>query len=439
MENNLLLFYAEIISPRLKYIATTILEEHLGIQIQFTTHLEAFQQSNLPKIKYDSVPDSTCVSIGKSALLFEKNITPQKIDYHLFKNIPIIFHQPLGYSLPFDVFAASFFLMSRYEEYLPHTPDFHGRFSHESSWAFQNKCLNLPLVDHYALFLKKVLSEKYATLKFQCASFQFLPTYDIDFAFRFLHKSAWQNFKSLMSFLLKNKKAALGTMTHVLRGKEKDPFDTYATIFKLHEQYQIKGIFFFLLANYGTYDKNIAHQSTALQQLIQEIYSKENVGIHPSYNAHKNERIVADEIKRLSTIISSKVVNSRQHFLKFKLPETYEILIKNEIEHDYSMGYAAFPGFRASTSKSFYFYHLMSETKTTLRIHPLCFMDATFDFYLKKNNLDSLEVMFRLIREIKKVGGTCISLFHNNSFQDFETSKNWTSDYEKIIQFCLHD
>ncbi len=42
---------------------------------------------------------------------------------------------------PFDIFAASFYLLSRYEEYLPHEKDMYGRYAHTNSLAFREHFL----------------------------------------------------------------------------------------------------------------------------------------------------------------------------------------------------------------------------------------------------------------------------------------------------------
>ena len=61
---------------------------------------------------------------------------------------------------PFDPFAASFFMISRYEEYLPHIKDIHGRFEAKESLAFKNNFLEKPIVDIWINLIKKELVEK---------------------------------------------------------------------------------------------------------------------------------------------------------------------------------------------------------------------------------------------------------------------------------------
>ena len=113
---------------------------------------------------------------------------------------------------------------------------------------------------------------------------------------------------------------------------------------------------FWLLGDLSTYDRNISHtNSVFVEQIkaIQEIYS---CGIHPSYQSYDSPHAIELEIKRLQSIIHDPVTKSRQHFVRFKLPNTYQQLIQAGIQNDYSMGYANLNGFRASIARSFYWF-----------------------------------------------------------------------------------
>ena len=47
------------------------------------------------------------------------------------------FEQTENSALPFDVFAAGFYLLSRYEEYLPHIKDRFHRFPAKKVWPIR--------------------------------------------------------------------------------------------------------------------------------------------------------------------------------------------------------------------------------------------------------------------------------------------------------------
>ena len=128
------------------------------------------------------------------------------------------------------------------------------------------------------------------------------------------------------------------------------------------------------------------------------------------------------------------MTKSRQHFLMLRFPETYRNLIANGISEDYTMGYADEVGFRASLCTPFYFYDLQKEEKTNLRIHPFAVMDATMNLYLKIKPAVALDYVRQLIDETKKVTGTFILLWHNESLSEVATWKGWKNVYEELIK-----
>ncbi|MFN2440060.1 MAG: polysaccharide deacetylase family protein [Chitinophagaceae bacterium] len=56
--------------------------------------------------------------------------------------------------------AAIFYLLSRYEEYLPHQKDMYGRYAHKNALAFQNDFLNQPLVNTWLEHFKRTIKQK---------------------------------------------------------------------------------------------------------------------------------------------------------------------------------------------------------------------------------------------------------------------------------------
>ena len=82
----------------------------------------------------------------------------------------------------FDIFAAIFYLLTRYEEYLPFQKDSYGRFDHRQSVAFRNDFLDQPLINTWLEDLRVLLASRNPDFKKPAHSFSFLPTYDIDMA-----------------------------------------------------------------------------------------------------------------------------------------------------------------------------------------------------------------------------------------------------------------
>ena len=103
------------------------------------------------------------------------------------------------------------------------------------------------------------------------------------------------------------------------------------------------------------------------------------------------------------------------------------------------MGFPAHPGFRAGTSYNFYFFDLLSNSSTHLLIHPFSVMDVSLKNYLHLTPQQSLDLMKSMLRKIKYVNGTFISIWHNESLYYGDGWKNWDSVYEDMIKLIVND
>src|SRR5687768_4717668 len=123
-----MLIYSETVSPRLQYISKFILQEQLGLTVTLTTNLDGFVKHEGPKLNYSRASmDGETFNLQSHALLFEKIVISQEITLFTDGNQKVFFKATEG-DYSFDIFAASFYLISRYEEWLPHAKDVYGRY-----------------------------------------------------------------------------------------------------------------------------------------------------------------------------------------------------------------------------------------------------------------------------------------------------------------------
>ncbi len=433
----MLLIYTSKITPRVKYIFKLIFTDILGVQIRFTSDTNDFNSYADAKINYsqNTLQDGLFFQAGN--LLFESGIADYKIEvFNHEKNIAF-FPTKNNSVLPFDPFAASFYLVSRYEEYLSYVKDKHGRFPAEESLAYKNDFLKKPLINIWAKNIKKIINDKYPDFYFPPGSYQYVSTIDIDNAYAYLGKGLIRTMGAYVrSFFSFNIKEVSGR-TNVLIGKKKDPFDTYEYQMKLKKIYNYEAIYFMLFARLSKYDRNLSPQSNKYCSLIKELSEYVQVGIHPSYASHSDTGKLQNEMDSLSGVLNYKITKSRQHFLKLSFPDTYRKLMDIGITDDYSMGYASQLGFRASICTPFYFYDLLSETEFGLKIHPFAFMDSTLIDYLGIQPKDGMKYIQPLIDEVKSVEGTFISIWHNRTFSGIKKWQGWNDVYEEMIENAL--
>ena len=426
-------------TKRAIYSFRAIFLDILGFDnIDFFTDSDLFLNSKAVKISYDIYLQDIPYLASGSNLLYESTINDIKPDdFALESNLQYFFqHSDSRSVLPFDLPAMTFWLLTRYEEYQTFQPDQHGRFTAQQSFAYQNNFLEMPLIDLWALELKEKLYSFYPESAFpKTASYTFQPTFDIDYAWAYKNRPFWRTGAAFLRDFIRLDFAQSSERLAVLFGNKQDPYFTFSIIEEMH-QATSKPIFFWLLGDYGKFDKNTHFKNSAFRQLIKQNSSKYEVGIHPSYASNESPNGYLNELTRLEDICKNKISKSRQHFLKIKFPDTYSKLIAAKISEDYSMGYAEVPGFRASIARSYNWYNLSEDEETLLRIHPFMIMDVTLNVYQKMDKEEALESSKRIIAHCKKVGGELITIWHNNSLCEKDNWKGWTQLYLSIVELA---
>ena len=434
-----MLVYCKHPSPRFEYIARYILESLCGFDIFIVNKQDELIQHNGPAISYDaeSIHENS-FHIAPHGLLSEKGFSEHKVSMEGWRG-NYIFFLTRGEDIPFDIFSASFFLLSRYEEYLPHKKDNFGRYSFSSSTAHQNGFLHLPLINIWAIELRRLLLRKFPGLNYSRRQFCFQPTYDIDMAWTYLHKGFSRNAGGLLKSLISGNWNQAVKRARVLRGRRPDPFDVYEWLDALHLKYSLRPHYFFLLAGvHKGYDRNIDPRSKAMKDLVSYHASGYHVGIHPSWQSGDNKALLKKEIKDLEEMAGRKVTSSRFHFIRFTLPEDYRELISLGILDDFSMGYGTINGFRASVCTPFPWYDLLQEEETALMIHPFCWMDANSHYEQANTPAQAFMELKSFHETVKRCEGELSIISHNSFFSDEPEFAGWKQVYEIFLDEVVY-
>jgi hypothetical protein len=352
----MLLIFLRFTGNRLKYVFDYIFQERFCIDYRITNDLESFTaEKGIAKFCYDKTSfDDTLFFYASSSLLNEFGIKGHQLNEGVYNNLAVLFsHQNKSSALSCDVFAAIFYLLSRYEEYIYEGKDEYGNFDHRQSILHKLNKLDTPVVDEWINLLKKVLKGHFPSLNFKEEKPRYILSFDIDVAYEYKNRSAFRTIGGIGKKLLTFKFKSFQDYVLTLLNKKKDAFDTYQYIEK-----RIKNntaVFFFNMGKYGLRDKNPSYRNNAFRQLIFAIHQKYFIGLHPSYASNYHTELLSEEKQKLEEIIQQKITLSRQHYLKIAMPETFKRLSQNGITKDFSIGYYFCYGFRAGTCHPFYF------------------------------------------------------------------------------------
>jgi hypothetical protein len=428
---NQITIYSSYKSNRLSYITKLIFDQLLGVQSSITNNIDDFNSRTGAKINYSKEESVGGFHIKPQSLLFENDIRDIKTSLgKSWLDLPGLI---LGESQHFDILAASFFLVSRYEEYLPFEKDAHQRFTAERSCLTRLGLLNRPIVNEWALALLDQLTKANPDLVSNPRSFEYLSTIDIDQAWKYKHKGFLRTVGGICRDLIKRDWAELKERIAVLRGRKSDPFYNFDWQDEIHQQKGNNTQYFVQIGKRGKFDKNTSISKTPFQNLIKRLDSAYSVGIHPSYRSNTEHALLKSEHHIFENIVAHNVHVSRQHFLMHEMPDTYLRLLDIDITEDHTMGYSTHMGFRAGIAAPFMFFDLTNNEETKLQLIPFCCMDITPLHYLSLTSDQAVLKVKSQMDAVKAVGGLFVSLWHNESLSESGRWRNWRSVYSSMI------
>jgi hypothetical protein len=308
-----------------------------------------------------------------------------------------------------------------------------GRYTPDLSVFHSLNVIERPIVDEWRIAFRAEICARWPEARFNDRKSQFVSTIDIDSAYAYLHKGPYRSIGGIAKDIFQLKFTNLLRRLRVLFKLEQDPYDTYDYIQSAHARFNVKSMFFFLLADFGQFDKGLPYRSRGLQELIKNISKFSSLGIHPGVASYRRYNTMLKEKSRLETCIGKQIKHSRQHYLMLKFRTTYRLLKATGIEHDYSLGYAQRVGFRAGTTRPYLWFDLKKNECSQLTVHPFVAMDTTMRKYMALTPDAAIEKIEELVHKIEQTGGDFISLWHNETLTDRGDWAGW----RKVFEYCL--
>lgn len=419
-------------SPRLEFILKFIFRQRLDVDFTLTTNNDI--PENAFCIDYSETSKAN-FSIFDSGLLAENEIREFEPEIHLDKDRIRLFPANIeAFTFDFDIFSAVFYLISRYEEYLPYQKDPHGRFDTAVSFAYRNNFHQRALVDEYIIELRDALEKKFHGIVLKTDNFDYRITIDVDMIFSYKGKGFARNTAGWFRDLIKGRIISFLSRPWVLLGLMKDPYDTFEKIDQLKNASAFPFHFFILFAGkWGEFDKNTHRNHKKSKQKLTNLVKNNEVGLHPSYAGHIDSNIHLEEKSALENACGEEIVNCRQHYLKMDLPDTYENLMAMGFTDDYTMGFASIPGYRASTSRPFPFFNLKKNEASDFMVHPFSVMDGSYKDYHELKPEAVLEKLKKDISYLKQINGRFCILIHNETLSETKRWRGWSAMLNQLM------
>lgn len=312
-------------------------------------------------------------------------------------------------------------LYTRKEEYSPRQLDRHGRFVYAYS---TNRDILEPRVSKY------LVNNGYEIEYPDDKQFAVCLTHDVDEIYPPRRHTLLSTLTCLKRLDFSGIKQQVFWNLH---GKEKSPYWNFQEIMDLEEKYDARSSFYFLAtdADIRRFRYNIEDLEGEMGQIVGRGWE---VGLHGGYYACNDLKEILREKMRLERVLGGKVIGYRNHYLRFKVPDSWEILEKAGFKYDTTLGYPDMVGFRNGMCHPFRPYNLCTDTEINILEIPMVIMDGTL-FDSVGSYDEAWEVARKLIDTVASCHGVLTINWHSNSFNcSFKGS--WPNLYEKILAYC---
>ena len=425
----MLLIYTHRISNRLRYITQQCIENILKLDFELTTSVEDFIKHDGPKITYAKQPLQNEFFIESHPLLFEKGVRAIDVTAGDWNDIPYFFGVGEKSKIPFDLFAASFFLLSRYEEILFHVKNPKNEFKAELSVLHKLDALKRPLIDLWMNAFYQSLQEHFDQIPKRALEVNYELSLNVVQAFKYSGRGLMRHLTESLGDLARFNFNTIKTRFAVWTGRSEDPFLIYNELISRLEFSNIKLRFFFEYSKYLYEDQNISRFRSSLNRLIKSVADYKTVALSISHLGLQDSNALERERLELTKQIHRPIWYALHSKLNLRMPHYYKRLIDAELRDDFSMGYADKIGFRNGTSSIHFFYDLDVEMVQPLKVHPFVMTNQVFAN--RRAAKQAFSDLRAVANETQKIGGTLRFVFSN----EFLAERPGTTYFENLIQF----
>ena len=426
-----ILVYVPKENSRIYYVFKHICKRILQLDVKFTTKVEPFIAFKGIKFSYAKKQLGKEIFVEQYGLLSEQGFTDKEIKMGNWSGVPCFFKTSSKSSIPYDIFSASFYMLTRYEEYQPYVKDNREGFPIKESIAYQNDFLERPVVDEWAYAFREVLKAKFPNHSFPERKGKQKSIIAVEEVFAYAQKGFVRQLGGFFNDLSRLQfKLILKRIISVAR-YQSDPLYVYNDIVDFYQQNNYPMHFMFQLSNYSRYSKNLSYNRTTYQRIIKSIGDYASLGLLLGFEATQEVEVLIKEKKRWEAIVNEELDNVLINRHSINFPDAYKNMEKLSLSDDYSMGFKKALGFRAGTCTPFLFYDLDLEQLLPLTVYPSVFNSIALEFIDPGEVVDQIK---RIKKNINQVNGYFLGIFENRDF-----ASNFEEKMAKEIIQLIHD
>jgi hypothetical protein len=335
---------------------------------------------------------------------------------------------------PADPIAATFFLVSRIEEIADRVRDKHDRFIAGHAWMVQAGLSERPLVHEYAETISRLLGLESEQLSPWPGGKRFAIAFTHDIDRWRMHGPLWQDIRSTLGGLRfpGGWGAALRrwqSRRAVRAGRTRDPYGTIEHIAELHEQHNQRATLFWINAPISIRDADYAERDPQVVNTAQSLAARgfEN-GLHGSYSSYNDAEALRQQGTSLQEALGTPVRATRQHYLRLRVPDTFQAQRDAGLTVDSSLGFAECPGFRAGIAVPFHPWSFEKNAPLPIWELPLIMMDVSLREYMRLTPAKAIERSRTILERMSQTGGAAAVLWHNSALNNINW-RGWDSVY----------
>ncbi len=366
---------------------------------------------------------------------------------------------PSGYlvGIAGDLVGASFALLSRAEEYGVAARDEHDRFLWAHSSIRPAELATRPLVSEYAQLLLACLKEACTRAQVPLIRKEFWPvgkpmagclTHDVDVVRRgkLPRGVAVRDVRGALSSAahgrLRQATRRVATIARTAAGG-RDPYWTFSQILALEKRHDYRSTFYFMTGRHHPEDGSYDLDSPSMAGLLRTLADSGcEMGLHGSYASYGDAEALRSQKSDLERRLGREVAGHRNHFLRFRVPDSWRAQEAAGFSYDATLGFADREGFRGAHAFPFHPYDLPSGRVLDLQEIPLGIMDVSLLKYRRLRGEKGGEAIRGILEQTLAVNGLATLLWHNDTFYDpeypgsarwYEAALDWLTEKDAYV------